>query len=464
MPSHCFKVPAIALFMIASLALGSFVVPAAASAAISRHTLMRRAKPVSRVAAVTRDSVAVPAMVTDTLHFEPAEADTSDPAQRLERPRHAVEDEWLEAPFGDDLLTNLDRWRAGHKRVNNDDLIVDYNRVDQLRLGLHTEYGPLTGLRPRLGARFEYAFGRDRPLYGFQIEQPLVEDGRFGLGVSFARRTAHSELQQLQDVENSLALLFGRQDYRDYFEREGADAYAIWRVPDFSTISVHVREDQWRSLGLLRGTRSWFHTDRPLRDNPAIDDGDSRTVTLRMERLAHRSAHTRAGAYHWLELERAGAGMGGDFEYTRGLADLRSVLRLSPATTLSLRTVAGSTFAGALPRQKEFTAGGVDGLRGHTFGAYRGNQIALAQAEYTVGLWSISNELFEGGLHAIVFLDMGRAWQNAGNHFDAARQPMQADGGFGFSTSEENVRIYFARNLQQPESDFVVSLRLQRPF
>lgn len=227
MPSHCFKVPAVALFMIASLALGSFMVPAAASAAISRHTLMRRAKPVSRVAAVTRDSVAVPAMVTDTLHFEPAEADTGGPEQRLERPRHAVEDEWLEAPFGDDLLTNLDRWRAGHKRVNDDDLIVDYNRVDQLRLGLHTEYGPLTGLRPRLGARFEYAFGRDRPLYGIQIEQPLVEDGRFGLGVSFARRTAHSELQQLQDVENSLALLFGRQDYRDYFEREGADAYDV---------------------------------------------------------------------------------------------------------------------------------------------------------------------------------------------------------------------------------------------
>jgi hypothetical protein len=39
-----------------------------------------------------------------------------------------------------------------------------------------------------------------------------------------------------------------------------------------------------------------------------------------------------------------------------------------------------------------------------------------------------------------------------------------ADGGFGFSTSEDNVRIYFAKNLQDPSSDFVVRLRLQRPF
>lgn len=437
MPSHCFRVPAVALLLMASLALGGFVRPAAAAA-----------------------PAAAPSMITDTLRFEPSQADTAGHVQRLGHPRRAVEDEWLEAPFGDDLLTDLDRWKAGHERLDDDDFIIDYNRVDQLRLGYQGEYSPLVGLSPRLGARFEYAFGRDRPLYGFQIEQPLVHDGRYALGASFTRRTDHSELQQIQNAENSLVLLFGRQDFRDYFEREGSDGYAIWRVPDFSTISLHVREDQWRSLGTLHGTRSWFHTDRPLRHNPAIDDGNSRTVTLRLERLAHRSSHTRAGFYHWLELERAG----GDFEYTRGLADLRSVLRLSPATTLSLRAVAGSAFAGTLPRQREFTAGGIDGLRGHTFGAYRGNQIALAQAEYTVGLWSISNELFEGGLHAIVFLDAGRAWQNASDRFDAARQPMQADGGFGFSTSEENVRIYFARNLQRPDADFVVSLRLKRPF
>ena len=301
-------------------------------------------------------------------------------------------------------------------------------------------------------------------MYGLQIEQPLVASGRFAAGAAFVRRTDHSELQQIEDAENSLALLFGRQDYRDYFEREGAGLYVMWRVPDFSTVSVNLREDTWRSLALVPGTRSWFHADRALRDNPAIDEGDTRTVTLRLERLLHRSGRTRAGLYHWLELERAGGGLAGDFDYTRALGDVRSVLRLSPATTLSLRGVAGSTVDGALPRQKEFTLGGVDGLRGHPFASYRGDQIALAQAEYTVGLWRIANDLFEGGLHAIVFCDAGRAWTNPARRWDAARQPMQVDGGFGFSTSEDNVRVYLARNLQQPDSGFVVSLRLQCPF
>ena len=74
---------------------------------------------------------------------------------------------------------------------------------------------------PRLGARFEYSTGRERTLYGFQLEQPLLPTARFVFGVSMVRRTDHSELQQVDDVENSLALLLARTDYRDYFERIG---------------------------------------------------------------------------------------------------------------------------------------------------------------------------------------------------------------------------------------------------
>ena len=34
----------------------------------------------------------------------------------------------------------------------------------------------------------------------------------------------------------------------------------------------------------------------------------------------------------------------------------------------------------------------------------------------------------------------------------------------GVGTAEDNLRVYFARNLRQPDSGFVVSARLQRPF
>src|SRR5262249_33887522 len=251
---------------------------------------------------------------------------------------------------------------------------------------------------------------------------------------------------------------------RDYWEREGGGVYVSWRVPDFSTVSFHVRQDTYRSLALDRGVRSWFHQDRPLRDNPAIDDGESHSLLVRLERLAPRSSPTRAGLYHGIEFERAGSELGGDFDYSRILGDLRSVVRMTPATSLSLRAVAGTCTRGLLPRQKRFELGGVDGLRGHDMGAFTGNQLAAAQAEYTVGLWALRGEGFEQGVHAIAFLDTGIAWDEAHDVWNVGRQRFATDGGLGVSTSEDDLRLYVARDLQRSSSPVVWSLRLRRPF
>jgi len=405
----------------------------------------------------------------DTLRFDPRPPDAEtgrDEDDRDEDGRHygpAYEDRWLRAPFGDNLLTDPDAWRA-REDDSRFHLLADYNRVDRLRLGLGLEVQHPEAMHPRIGLRIEQAFDRKRTLFGAQIEQPLAPPGRLALGVSMVRRTDHSELQQVEDLENSLALLFGRQDYRDYFEREGYGVYLSWRVPDFSTVSVHARSDDYRSVPLNEHTRSWFQRDRDLRPNPAIDDGEVRSVVVRLERLARRTYRTRAGLYHWIEFQRAGRGMGGDFDFTRMLADVRSVIRLSPASTLSLRGVVGGTFDGTLPAQKQFTAGGVDGLRAHAFATYRGNQMLLGQAEYAAGLWPVRSAYFDGGLYVIAFVDVGRAWFAPEEQWDVDRQHMETDAGLGLATSDDGLRLYFAKNLREPESDLVISLRLQRPF
>jgi hypothetical protein len=398
----------------------------------------------------------------ETLRFAPESSDSLHSDLSIEAPMS--EDRWLKPATGDHILTDADEWRYSDNDWTRTDLTVDYNRVDRLRLGLRTQFQWPEPMYPRIGARLEYAFDRQGALYGVQIEQPIVPPGRIALGVSMVRRTDNPDLQQVDNVENTLALLFARQDYRDYFEREGLGAYLSWRVPDFSTVSVHVRNDEYSSLPLHRGTRSFFYRDRPLRENPAIDEGDVHALTLRLERLAHTDEMTHAGVYHWIDLERAGHGLEGQFEYTRLLADLRSVIRLSPAQTLALRTVAGYTADGALPYQKLFVLGGPDGLRAHRIAEFRGDQAMLAQAEYTIGLWPVRSRFFEGGLHAIAFVDAGRAWSNPAHRWDVGKQRIETDGGVGLATSEDNLRIYFAKKLADPDSDFLVSLRLHRPF
>ena len=372
--------------------------------------------------------------------------------------------EWLRAPFGDHLLTDPARWRPGRLGAGRLGADIDYNRVDRLRIGGSIEMQDPSSMAPRFGGRLEYALGRKRTLYGGQLEQPLAPPGRLAAGVSMVRRTDHNELQQVDDFENTLALLFGRQDYRDYFEREGAGVYLSWRVPDFSTVSVHARSDEFRSLAAHRSTRSWFQRDRTLRDNPAIEDGTERSAVMRFERLAQTTSRTRAGFYHWVEIERAGGGLGGDFDFTRILADLRSVFRLTPGMTLSMRAVGGHNAAGRLPRQRWFPLGGVDGLRAHSFSQYLGDQLALGQAEYDVSLWHRHSEPLPAGLHALVFADAGAAWMDGDHRWDILGRRFETDGGFGFASADDALRVYFAKNLRKLDSDFVISMRLQRPF
>lgn len=371
--------------------------------------------------------------------------------------------DWLRTPFGDNLLTDREAWGDRERRYRTD-FELDYNRVDRLRLSTHLEWQTAERMRPRLGGRFGYALDRKRTVYGVQLEQPLLPPGRVAFGVSMVRRTDHPDVQQMDDFENALALLLFRRDFRDYFEREGFGAYLSWRVPDFSTISLHLRSDQYRTLATEWGTRSWLNRDEPLRPNPTVDEGEIHAAILRFERLARRSHRTRAGFTHWLEFERAGGPLEGDFEYTRVLADGRSVLRLSPGTTLSLRGVLGSAWDGAVPIQKQFLVGGVDGLRAHAFGAQRGAQMALAQAEYSLSLWQLQSGGIDAGLQVLAFVDAGRAWSSPDGRYDLDRQPLEADGGFGLATEDDGLRLYFARDLHDADAEFVVSLRLQRPF
>jgi len=413
------------------------------------------------------DSEPPPPSLEERIRLAPAIEDSEPhPEPELELAR---EDVWLRTPFGEGLLTDPEVWasaRRAHWDVAENAaarLRLAYNRVDRIRAGLGFEVQDPKSLSPRFGTRFEYATDRRRFLYGIQLEQPLAPPGRVALGVSAVRRTDHSELQQVDDVENSLALLFGRVDYRDYFEREGLGAYLSWRVPDFSTIGVHWRADDYRSLRGWLNTVSWMNRDHALRDNPEIDDGRAVTLALRLERLAHRTHRTRAGVYHWVESEWAGQGLGGDFTYTRLLADVRSVVRLTPVSTVALRVVGGHTPRGSLPRQKQFTLGGVDGLRAQPFARFRGDQLALVQAEYQLEVGRIASGGWQGAVQLIAFLDAGRAW-TAPQRWDIGRRRIQADAGFGIAASEDRMRVYFARDLQREDGEWLVSLRLQRPF
>lgn len=404
-----------------------------------------------------------PSPAPDTLEFAPLSMDEDeDWDDDIPRKVKAGVEDARRSPFGEGLLVERERW--SDRGTQNAAMKYEYNRVDRSWLALLYQIQSSNVMAPRMGAQIEYSFGRERVMYGFQLEQPLARPGRVALGASIVRRTDHYELQQTGNFENTLAMLLGRFDYRNYFERDGLGAYLSWYVPDFSTVSVHMRRDAYRSLTLDPAAGSWFSKSRELRPNPAVDDGETHSAVLRFERSTRPVRQARSGFSHWIEVERAGNGLGGDFAYTRLLGDVRGVLRLTPATTLILRAVAGHGAAGVLPIQRQFPIGGPDALRAHVFASIQGDQLALAQAEYMVALWRLRTRGLEGGLHALAFVDAGTAWSDPDHGWNVTERRFEVDGGFGIATGEDNLRLYVAKNLHDTDSDLVISLRLHRPF
>ena len=347
---------------------------------------------------------------------------------------------------------------------------LDYNRVDLLRLGLGCR-DPAARARmdPRLGARLEYATGRERALYGVQLEQPLLppRPARARRLDGAAHRPQRAAAGRRRREQPGAAVRPpGLPRLLRARGRRRLPVVARPRLLDRER--ARAQRHATARCALERGTRSLFHRDRAAARQPADRRGRGRTPCC-CGSSAWRSAprRTRAGLYHWIELERAGGGLGGDFDYTRALADVRSVVRLSPAATLALRAVGGTTLARrAAGAEASSRVGGVDGLRAHAFAQYRGDQLAAGQAEYTIGAVARAPARLRGRPARDRVRGrgpgLGRRRARAGT---SAGSTSQVDGGFGLghrrrttcaSTSPATCRTATRTS--------VVSVRLQRPF
>src|SRR5439155_3635826 len=108
---------------------------------------------------------------------------------------------------------------------------------------------------------------------------PFDAKRRSLLAVSIYRSTDEDGFGQIGDVENALAALFFHDDYRDWFEREGFALDGSYRWRRF-TGGVRYAQDTYRSITLLAdATRGIFRRHTTWRANPAVDDGDLRSVS-----------------------------------------------------------------------------------------------------------------------------------------------------------------------------------------
>lgn len=352
---------------------------------------------------------------------------------------------------------------------------IGYNRVDQFTLGLDMSFRPSKGLLPGFATRFARALRRQRPpgrggdgrwLYEMRLEQPIDRRRATLFAISTYRRTDDDDFGQVGDVENSIAALMFHYDSKDWFEREGMaiEGATTWRR---WTLSARHDRDQYTSITeLADGTRGLFRRHASWRANPAIDDGDLRSLTAGIDydsRINKKSP--RNGMRHRLRAETAGGDLGGDFAYRRYTADLRTYFSPGPSHVAKARLLLGTTSEGdSLPFQKTFAIGGIGTLRGSSFRHFRGRHVFLANGDWAWELFkrSSKNAMLKTGLSLVAFTDFGLAWDSA--KWDLGHRRPAWDAGLGIGTTDETLRVYFARDLRAERSPIHVTLRIARAY
>ncbi|MGC8971738.1 MAG: BamA/OMP85 family outer membrane protein [bacterium] len=109
------------------------------------------------------------------------------------------------------------------------------------------------------------------------------------------------------------------------------------------------------------------------------------------------------GNYYGVSLKQGGGILGGDFNFTKIILDLRWYLPVSDKDILAISYTWGLGF-GELPYIEKFSVGGVNSVRGLPENWKKSDYLELLTLEYR-------NKL-QDNLFGVIFLDLGNGWRN----------------------------------------------------
>lgn len=345
---------------------------------------------------------------------------------------------------------------------------IDYNRVDQLLLGLATSPLPAEPFLPRLDIEGSYSLGRSQWHYLFGVEQPITRGPNLSVGARVYRLTDSDDWDLLSRAENALSALLLRQDYRDYFGRRGAQGFMRLAWGEGGSIRAAVRVDDLTSLGTRPGTWSLLGGGRQFRPNPDIPEGVLHQVELVL-RLSSRGGQPapRPGMDLHATLEKAGGGLGGEFRFWHLEAEHRWTVKIAPGVWVNQRFAAGSVLSGSAPREFLFYVGGVGTLRGYDYKQFGGDRYYLYNLEYAANLGrhvaAFDRDELLRGVEVVFFSEFGKAWNSNGEGATTGSGPAW-DVGVGLQTSGDGFHLYLSQDLQEPGNGPRLSARLRRSF
>lgn len=357
----------------------------------------------------------------------------------------------------------------------DDNFLFRYNRVEGFFFGLGSEkkfYWDGSKIVAGYGS-FGYGFashkwrlqlGLDRQ-FAFSDEH-LVEVG--GEAHSFTD-TKDEWIMNLG--ENNITSLLFREDYRDYFQREGFSIHTAHYTKSGDAMSMFdVRYLQDRYATMFNSASWAVFGGRTFRGNPVVNAGLMKSVSVSAGFSTVEKYRYHSEGWNLLaKAEYGGNELGGDFNFTQGIVDIRRFQPISDDDQMSIRLRAGA-LEGAPIFQKMFELGGANTLPAYGFKEFSGNRMVLANVEYkTSGDWLDDVFFWPNSLAIIGFGDVGAVtmvntkWSLHEGFSSITSSQVRSDYGVALSWFDGDARLGFAwrTDKQSPVSIF---LRLHRAF
>ena len=357
----------------------------------------------------------------------------------------------------------------GNNGFDDDWFVFRYNRVDGVFLGFRKKRETF---RRRWGMQLYGGAGIGLKSERFQF-QATLERSFFPAGSQFSIGGEIYDLTYTEDEwiipswENTLGAILIREDFQDFYRREGAGVYISQNFSRRAKLKIGWLEENHRSLDSVTNW-SVFGGNKRFRDNPVVDNLELKgfygefQLDTRGRKYSSRRGWLFAGSAEYFTREYKG-----DTDFQRYIFEIRRYQPISRGENINIRLRAGET-VGIVPVQKLFDLGGISTLRGYDYKAFTGDRMLLGNIEYQID-WDRLDWVpyipILGEFNLILFADAGLAWYKDEKDFSKLKvDDLFSDIGIAFANYDGSFRLNIAKRTDRATDAVKITFRISRPF
>ena len=269
--------------------------------------------------------------------------------------------------------------------------------------------------------------------YSLSYQKPWIDDKQTSIGF-----TIYNMISQYTDYDSDATAI------STYNRRYRGFDFTLGR-PVNDTLSHFITlKNRWDEYVEWISDRN-YQTDPAYAPNYIPNNfGLTRSITLsRVFDSRDSNTNPSEGTRYALTAELAG--LGGDFNFNKFTAEVRHYWKVGKSQVVAARGVMGYG-SGSIPTMQQFTAGGIDTLRGYRDDQFKGNRLFTTTLEYR---FPVAKRV-----QAALFADIGDAWGDTWNAYRS--MSLKTGVGFGISvvTPFGPIRIDYAIGNQGGRTHF----------